>query len=234
MIGIYKITNKLDGKIYVGQSSNIERRKREHFEWNKNSHQYIDIIIRELGADNFSFEIIEECKKEELTQKEKYYIELFDSFYNGYNKTKGGQEIYHGNPKLNKQDVINIRTAYNNKEPRKEVYILYKDKISFSGFCHVWDGSRWKEIMPEVYSEENKKFHREKSYYGKGEKNSNSKLTDEEVIRIRQRYVNETALEIWQDYRELYTLGSFKQILGGTKYSHLPIYKKSKGVWINV
>ena len=55
MIGIYKITNKLDGKIYVGQSSNIERRKREHFEWNKNSHQYIDIIIRELGADNFSF-----------------------------------------------------------------------------------------------------------------------------------------------------------------------------------
>ncbi len=36
MIGIYKITDLTNGKVYIGQSSNIERRKREHFEWNKN------------------------------------------------------------------------------------------------------------------------------------------------------------------------------------------------------
>ena len=61
MTGIYKIVNNINGKIYIGQSNNLERRKKEHFEWNKNSSQYIDIIIRELGQENFSFEILENC-----------------------------------------------------------------------------------------------------------------------------------------------------------------------------
>ena len=43
-----------------------------------------------------------------------------------------------------------------------------------------------------------------------------------------------TLVNTYDYYKDLYTLGSFKQILGGTKYSHLPIYKKSKGEWINV
>lgn len=230
MIGIYKITDKSNGKVYIGQSSNIERRRREHFEWNKNPDQYIDILIKERGNDNFTFEILEECSKEELTLRERYYIELYDSFYNGYNKTKGGQEIYHGNPKLTKEDVVNIRLAYKNGESRKEIYELYKDKITFAGFTHVWDGSRWKEIMPEIYTNENKIFQK----YKKGERNALAKLTDEEVIKIRTRYMTETASQIWKDYQYLYTFGSFKQILGGTKYSHLPIYKKDKGEWINV
>lgn len=234
MIGIYKITNKKTGKSYIGQSSNIERRRREHFEWNLASEQYIDILIKDLGAENFTFEVLEECSKEQLTEREKYYIKFYNTFYDGYNKTKGGQEIYHGNPKLTREDVVNIRIAYRNLEHRKEIYKLYSDKISFSGFCHVWDGSRWKEIMPEVYSEENKRKHRERTLLGKGEKNKNAKLTDEEVIKIRTRYIKESAKEIWEDYKEKYSFGSFQQILSGYKYSHLPIYKKKKGEWINV
>lgn len=230
MVGIYKITDKSNGKVYVGQSSNIKRRRREHFEWNKNSDQYIDILIRERGSENFTFEVLEECSKEELTSRERYYIEVYDSFYSGYNKTKGGQEIYHGNPKLTKEDVINIRLAYKNGESRKETYELYKDKITLAGFAHVWDGSRWREIMPEIYTDESKNFQKHK----KGERNALSRLTDEEVIKIRTRYITETASQIWKDYQDLYTLGSFKQVLGGTKYSHLPIYKKDKGEWINV
>ena len=58
--------------------------------------------------------------------------------------------------------------------------------------------------------------------------------TDEEVINIRKRYVNETATQIWQDYKDKYTLGSFKQILIGVKFSHLPIYKKQQRSWINI
>lgn len=230
MIGIYKITDLTNGKVYIGQSNNIERRKREHFEWNKNPSQYVDILIKERGPENFDFEVLEECLKEELTTRERYYIEIFDSFYNGYNKTKGGQEIYHGNPKLTREDVINIRTAYANGESRQDVYKLYSDIITFAGFAHVWDGSRWKEIMPEVYTDESKYNQKCK----KGEKNKLAKLTDDEVIKIRTRYITESASQIWEDYKDLYTLGSFKQILGGTKYSHLPIYKKSKGEWINV
>lgn len=84
--------------------------------------------------------------------------------------------------------------------------------------------------MPEIYTDESKNFQKHK----KGERNALSRLTDEEVIKIRTRYITETASQIWKDYQDLYTLGSFKQVLGGTKYSHLPIYKKDKGEWINV
>ena len=73
MIGIYKITNKINGKVYIGQSNNIERRKREHFDWNKTSKQYIDIIIRDLGQENFSFEVLEECLED-------WYEVLFENY----------------------------------------------------------------------------------------------------------------------------------------------------------
>lgn len=233
MIGIYKITNKLNNKVYIGQSSNLERRYKEHFEWNNNSTQYIDLLIKDLGKDNFSYEIIEECSFSELDNKEKYWINYYNSFYEGYNKTKGGNGAFYGSPKLTIEEVKYIRTAYNNLEDRQKVYLLFNDKITFDGFCHVWDGSRWKNIMPEVFTEENKKYHKNKTKFTKGEKHPSSKLTDEEVLSIRTRYKTETAEQIWQDYKNKYTLGSFKQILIGTKYSHLPIYKKNQGRWIN-
>ena len=233
MIGIYKITNINNNKVYIGQSNNLERRYKEHFIWNLNNKQYIDELIQDLGEENFSFEIIEECELEVLDEREKYWIEYYNSFYEGYNKTKGGAGDFYGNPKLTIDDVKRIRESYNNKEERKEVYKLYKDKITYSGFCHVWDGSRWKNIMPEVYTKENKEYHKEKGRYKSGESHPSAKLTDQEVIEIRKRYINETATQIWQDYKDIYTLGSLKQILNGVKYSHLPIYKKKEGRWIN-
>lgn len=233
MIGIYKITNVNNNKVYIGQSNNLERRYKEHFIWNLNNKQYIDELIQDLGKENFSFEIIEECELEVLDEREKYWIKYYNSFYEGYNKTKGGAGDFYGNPKLTIDDVKRIRESYNNKEERKEVYKLYKDKITYSGFCHVWDGSRWKNIMPEVYTEENKEYHKEKGRYKSGESHPSAKLSDQEVIEIRKRYVNETATQIWQDYKDIYTLGSLKQILNGVKYSHLPIYKKKEGRWIN-
>lgn len=93
--GIYKITNKINGKCYIGQSINVRKRweshkvamsctKRDDYEYPL----YQD--MRKYGIENFSFEIIEECAEEELNKKEIYYIELFDAFENGYNQTEGG------------------------------------------------------------------------------------------------------------------------------------------------
>lgn len=233
MIGIYKITNLITQQSYIGQSNNIERREIEHFNNNKYNQQKIDKEIQNLGKENFSFEILEECSIDKLNEREKYWINFYDSFYHGYNQTKGGQNEYCGHPILNIDDIKEIRTAYNNHEKRQEVYLKYKDKITYDGFCHIWDGSRWKNVMPEVYNEENKTFHRDRTRFSSGEEHPLAKLTDNEVIKIRQRYVNETASQIWQDYKDKYTLGSFKQILIGVKYSHLPIYKKQEKRWTN-
>lgn len=84
--GIYLYTNKLNNKKYVGQSVNIEQRFISHL---KSYSTPFDIELHNVGLDNFSFEIIELCKKEELNQKEKYWIEFYDTYNNGYNQTTG-------------------------------------------------------------------------------------------------------------------------------------------------
>lgn len=91
--GIYKITNKINGHSYIGQSVNIIRR------WGDHRHHYNNLdydctlykAFRKYGLENFEFEIIEECEPELLDEKEEYYIKLYDTFKSGYNSTVGGQ-----------------------------------------------------------------------------------------------------------------------------------------------
>lgn len=95
MTGIYKITNMINGKSYIGQSVDIHRRWRMEISDsnNVNNHSYdypLMRAFRKYGVDNFKFEIIEECKNEELNQKEIYWIDYFDTFFHGYNQTLGG------------------------------------------------------------------------------------------------------------------------------------------------
>ena len=97
MIGIYKITNLLNGKIYIGQSVDIQKRLKAHFAYakNKNSKEYntsIHNAIRKYGEENFICEILVECKEEDLDDLEQYYINYFNSTDRniGYNLTTGG------------------------------------------------------------------------------------------------------------------------------------------------
>lgn len=97
MIGIYKWTNKINNKIYIGQSVCIENRSSQHLSraFCPTSNEYNSLLhqaFREFGIENFQFDIIEQCTIEELNNKEKYYIKLYNSIEpNGYNRTKGGQ-----------------------------------------------------------------------------------------------------------------------------------------------
>lgn len=90
--GIYKITNKINGHAYIGQSVNITRR------WTDHKNRYKDLnydstlykAFRKYGLENFSFEILEECEPELLDEREIYYVALYDTFNDGYNETLGG------------------------------------------------------------------------------------------------------------------------------------------------
>ncbi len=92
MIGIYKITNLIDGKCYIGQSVNIKKRFRSHRSNAKSNHnEYLRKSISKYGIDNFAFEVLKECKIEQLDDYEKKYILQFNSLVpNGYNMDKGG------------------------------------------------------------------------------------------------------------------------------------------------
>lgn len=98
MKGIYKFTNKFNGKSYIGQSINLELRYKSHKRnyQNSNLHTYNSKFYRALrkyGFDNFEYNILEEndlFSQEDLNNKEKYYIKLYDSQKNGYNMNAGG------------------------------------------------------------------------------------------------------------------------------------------------
>lgn len=91
MIGIYKITNKINGKIYVGQSGNIKLRWKNHKN-HKKTKNLICLAFNKYGIENFEFKVIEECSIEKLNEREIYWIKYYDSFNfeKGYNMTPGG------------------------------------------------------------------------------------------------------------------------------------------------
>lgn len=93
--GIYKITNTITKKIYIGQSIDIYRRWWEHKAryQNQDNNCYDKPLYRSMrkyGIDNFCFEIIEECMPDELNSKEIFYMQYYNTITpNGYNVAFG-------------------------------------------------------------------------------------------------------------------------------------------------
>lgn len=92
---IYKATNKINGKSYIGQAFNFIQRRvlHKHLSLKKNSSFYFHRAIRKYGWDNFEWKILERCDRDDLNLSEQWYIRKFDTFNNnfGYNMTTGGE-----------------------------------------------------------------------------------------------------------------------------------------------
>lgn len=93
LIGIYKITNLDNGKSYIGQSVDLKERLRTHIKAGigidfKNNLLYNE--MRKTDLTNFTFEIIEYCSRDELNDKEKFWIDYYLTNQYGLNMTKGG------------------------------------------------------------------------------------------------------------------------------------------------
>ena len=114
MIGIYKITNKLNGKVYIGQSVDIDTRWRHHCSAKDNF--AIHNAIKKYGEENFKFEVLLECPANMLNVWERDMIALYDCISpNGYNLTEGG-EGYH----RSEETKIKISNALKGKHLSEE------------------------------------------------------------------------------------------------------------------
>ena len=100
----------------------------------------------------------------------------------------------------------------------------------FSYFQNLWQGRSWTHIMPEVFTEENKQYYIFEN--SKGSNSIKSEFTNDEIIEIRTRYINETAKAIYEDYKDRVKFQTFQAILWGRAYSDLPIYSKKQKKWI--
>ena len=96
MIGIYKITNKINNHCYIGQSINIYDRwkheKSDAFREQSKSYDYpLSRALRKYGVENFTFEILERCNSIKLNEREKYWIDFYNTKEYGLNGTKGNK-----------------------------------------------------------------------------------------------------------------------------------------------
>lgn len=134
--GIYIIKNKLNDKVYIGQSKNIKRRWKEHRStaFNPNSTAYnthLHKSFRKNGLENFSFEVLEEVKDfDELNSKENYYINKYNSIDNGYNN------IYTSRNGLSADDL---------NRKREEKYGVNKEELVANLYEHTF------EHVAEIY-----------------------------------------------------------------------------------
>lgn len=119
--GIYCIKNVYNNKRYIGQSINICKRWQDHQSDLRNN-QHVNIHLQaaynKYGEDCFRYFIIEECTKEELDDREIFWINYYDTYYNGYNRNLGGKS-WRKNIKLSKEQRKAISIALTGR-PCKE------------------------------------------------------------------------------------------------------------------
>lgn len=130
---IYKITNKINGKVYIGQTiHSLEARWKRHLKCAKDgvdTHLYQ--AIRKYGEDNFVPEIICEAKtKNELNILETYYIQEYDSIHLGYNMVDGGNNNVMFIPDVRQHHVDVVRS----EENRTKISKSMKKKIADGDF----------------------------------------------------------------------------------------------------
>lgn len=186
MIGIYKYQNKDNGKIYIGRSINITRRRWEHLH-NPSPYSYFDQTLASIGEDKFDFEIIEECKEEDLQKREKYWIKYYnccviENRKGGYNLTHGGEEYKsEENPwaKLTVQQVEEIINKLANTkisiQTLAKEYGVHRNTISDINrgktwnWIHDYDGNIREQTQGSLYH---------------GELSGTATITDEIAINI--------------------------------------------------
>ena len=172
--GIYKVTNKINGKVYIGQSVDIGRRWRQHM--TAKDDIYFHKAIQKYGVENFEWEVIEQCKKKDLDEREIYWIEYYDSFNKGYNRTKGGDGVSGGEDHPQWKGGISLDPEYD-KQHYKQYYEENKDKIK-----------EYKEVNKEKKKEYDKQHYKQYYEENKEKKKEYDKQYYEENKEKRKQY----------------------------------------------
>ena len=146
---IYKITNKINGLCYIGQSKDPDRRFKEHCQRNESYNSLVHQAIVKYGKDNFTFEVLGFF--EDYNEKEKAFIKEFDCLApHGYNIQEGGEEPPHYFGEKNSFAKISNETAKAIQRDLLDISILRKNirkkyNITEDILRHINDGSSWQD-----------------------------------------------------------------------------------------
>ena len=122
---IYKITNKVNGKSYIGQTRyTIEFRWRQHQHKKDNTHFHN--AISKYGAENFTVELLEECELADMDSREIYYIAKYDTYNHGYNSSTGGDGMKGHSRVLTDDKYEEIKGLYLSGFSSNKIATLYR------------------------------------------------------------------------------------------------------------
>lgn len=126
---VYKITNSINNKIYIGQTTEtLKKRFKRHtgYQLNMDYASKLHRAMKKYGIDKFSIELIEECdSQEELTEKEYYWINKLNTINEGYNINNSGNKCggdtlsNHPNKKEISKKISDTKLGENNPRARK-------------------------------------------------------------------------------------------------------------------
>jgi group I intron endonuclease len=157
--GIYKITNTINGKIYIGSTINFDKRVYDHIsKLNNNSHYnfYLQNDWNRYGSDSFRFEIIEIVNEDNLLDREQYWLDFCQSYKR------------------------NIGYNINNKADRSCMTEETKEKLRLMGIGRK---------MPESMKQKIKKHHANGVYDDKNKKQLGKKVSEETRRRMKLAHV---------------------------------------------
>jgi len=195
MIGIYGIKNKVNGKIYIGQSVQIRKRKTRHFyelRHGKHRNQHLQKSFDQYGENNFEFITLQLCKQEELNDLEQKFIDEY----------KKVTEIY------NLAEYVNDTKGYKNP------FFGKKHKDSSKAEMSAWKKEHYVGENNPNYGKKNSPEVRKKMSLGRGI------LKENDVIKIVERLRNnESHASIAADYNISRTV--ITRISNGTRWANI-------------
>jgi len=175
--GIYIIVNKINNKIYIGSSTNISKRWRDH-KWylnhNKHHNSHLQLSWNKYTITAFEFFIVEECKLDDLLTKEKEYILYYNSFDKNFGYNINDPKEIHINKNLNKDTKIPSNQKTGDKNP------MYGKK-----------GNLHPKFNYKLSEESKNKISISRKGIFTCEKHPMSKLKSDDIINIRKLFTVE-------------------------------------------
>lgn len=214
--GIYKISNSINDKIYIGSSKNLKERKLTHFYMlrdNIHCNKILQHFVNKYGLDTLNFEVIEECNIENLISREQHYLDILNPQFNICKKADRPepQKIY------DLEFWQKVANLYNQGYRVFEISSIYPE-ITRSYLSKVIKG----EYLQEINYLFNQK---EPNIVGR-------KLKKEDIYKIAELYNNgKTCKEISDILYKSKQYQTITRIVRGEtnkEYSHLFKYRKYK------
>jgi group I intron endonuclease len=193
MMYLYLIRNKINGKVYVGQTKNFVKRKINHVNAARSGSEYpLYRSMRKHGIENFEFSILEECSDELVNDREKHWVSQYDSYIaeKGYNLTRGGS------CKPENETLRNLKLSERFSGAGNPMYGVdrHGEKSAFWGKHHTDDTRR--RISEAQRGDKGPMYGRcgtlSPTYGMRGEQCANAKLTQAQADEIRAHLKQKT------------------------------------------